>query len=199
MKYKECPAVIVLAGPNGAGKSTTAPKLLKGALAVTEFVNPDTIAQGLSAFAPERIQLAAGRIMLGRLYELAQQRETFSFETTLASRSFAPWLKGLRRRGYRVHLVFLWLASADLAVKRVQDRVRLGGHNVPETDIRRRYVSGLRNFFCLYQPLTTTWRFYDNSDPSGPRLVARGKGARTTAVGDERLWTHITVEGKHAR
>ncbi len=198
MKAKP-PGVIVLAGPNGAGKSTTAQKLLKGALAVAEFVNPDIIAQGLSAFAPERIQLAAGRIMLRRLHELARQRETFSFETTLASRSFAPWLKGLRRKGYRVHLVFLWLASADLAVKRVRDRVRLGGHNVPETDIRRRYVSGLKNFFRLYLPLTNTWRFYDNSDPSGPRLIARGKGLRTTAVIDEHLWAHITREAKHAR
>jgi predicted ABC-type ATPase len=191
--------VIVLAGPNGAGKSTTAPKLLKGALAVTEFVNPDTIAQGLSAFAPERIQLAAGWIMLSRLRELAQRRATFAFETTLASRSFAPWLKHLRAKGYRVHLVFLWLASATLAVKRVQDRVRLGGHNVPEVDIRRRYESGLRNLFRLYLPLTTTWRFYDNSDPSGPRLIARGKDIRTTAIIDERLWAHIAEEAKHAR
>jgi predicted ABC-type ATPase len=191
-------AVIVLAGPNGAGKSTTALELLKGALAVADFVNPDTIAQGLSAFAPERIQFAAGRIMVSRLHELAQRRATFAFETTLASRSFAPWLKILRSKGYRVHLVFLWLASANLAVKRVQDRVRLGGHNVPEVDIRRRYVSGLRNFFHLYLPLTSTWRFYDNSDPSGPRLIARGKGVRTTAVIDERLWAHIAREAKHA-
>lgn len=198
MKAKS-PGVIVLAGPNGAGKSTTAPKLLKGALAVTEFVNPDTIAQGLSAFAPERHRLAAGRVMLNRLHELVQRRATFSFETTLASRSFAPWLKSLRTKGYRVHLVFLWLASADLAVKRVQDRVRLGGHHVAEVDIRRRYVSGLRNCFHLYLPLTNTWRIYNNSDPSGPRLIARGKGLRTTAIIDERLWAHIAGEAKHAR
>ena len=94
--------------------------LLKGTLGVTEFVNPDVIAQGLSAFAPERNAMAAGRIMLGQLRDLVRRRETFAFETTLATRSFAPWLSGLRRKGYRVHLLFLWLASPDLAVRRVR-------------------------------------------------------------------------------
>src|SRR5688500_1480127 len=71
------PHVIVLAGPNGAGKSTAAPHLLRGALGVTEFVNADMIAQGLSAFAPDTVALAAGRIMLARLRELAAKRADF--------------------------------------------------------------------------------------------------------------------------
>lgn len=191
------PAVVVLAGPNGAGKSTTAPKLLKGTLAVMEFVNPDVIAQGLSGFAPERTVLPAGRIMLNRLRDLARQRATFAFETTLASRSFAPWLAALRAKGYRVHIVFLWLASANLAVKRVADRVRFGGHNVPEEDVRRRYEKGMRNFFNLYQPLAATWRIYDNSKPAGPRLVARGRGLEVTKVADHRTFAQINREGKH--
>ncbi len=196
MTSRKRPAVIVLAGPNGAGKSTTAPRLLKGTLAVTEFVNPDVIAQGLSVFAPEQTALAAGRIMLERLQELAQRRATFAFETTLASRSFAPWLAKLRASGYRVHLVFLWLASADLAVERVADRVRLGGHNVPEVHVRRRYVAGLRNFFSLYRSLSTTWRVYDNSTVSPPHLIAKGRGSKATMIADRLKWAHIT-EGKH--
>jgi predicted ABC-type ATPase len=95
------PHVIILAGPNGAGKSTTAPVLLRDTFAVDEFVNADAIAQGLSAFAPESAALEAGKIMLRRLRELAQRRSNFAFETTLASRSFAPWLKKLRDTGYR--------------------------------------------------------------------------------------------------
>jgi predicted ABC-type ATPase len=119
--------VIVLAGPNGAGKSTAAPYLLRGALGVTEFVNADVIAQGLSAFAPEAVAVAAGRIMLARLRELASKRVSFAFETTLASRSFAPWLASVVAGGYSFHLLYLWLPSADLAVSRVADRVRFGG------------------------------------------------------------------------
>jgi predicted ABC-type ATPase len=129
------PDVVVLAGPNGAGKSTSAPSILRDALGVDEFVNADDIARGLSDFEPERAAMAAGRIMLARLRELAQQRRSLAFETTLASRSFAPWLAELVRTGYQFHLVFLWLPSPDMAVARGAARVREGGHDVPEETI----------------------------------------------------------------
>src|SRR5207245_5581410 len=121
------PSIVILAGPNGAGKSTVAPALLRGALAVNEFVNADVIASGLSAFDPDSAAIAAGRVMLARIRELASQRVNFAFETTLASRSFAPWLRQLVTSGYSAHLVFLWLPSADFAVDRVAERVRTGG------------------------------------------------------------------------
>lgn len=143
------PQVVVLAGPNGAGKSTSAPRLLRGALGVEEFVNADVIASGLSGFAPERVAMAAGRVMMQRLRGLAEARTNFAFETTLATRSFAPWLSCLISSGYVLHLVFLWLPSAEIAVARVQERVRRGGHHVPEDVVRRRYRAGLRNFFQL--------------------------------------------------
>ena len=135
------PLVIVVAGANGAGKSTAAPVLLRDTLGVTEFVNADTIAAGLSAFRPESVSIAAGRIMLSRMRRLAAARATFAFETTLGSRSFAPWLAGLQRKGYRVHLLFLWLNSAELAVSRVAERVRLSGHDVPAETVRRRPIA----------------------------------------------------------
>jgi predicted ABC-type ATPase len=113
------PIVVVLGGSNGAGKSTTAARLLRGALSVNEFVNADTIAQGLSAYRPESAAIAAGRVMLARLRYLARIREDFAFETTLAGRGHARWLLSLRAAGYRVHLTFLWLPSPDLAVARV--------------------------------------------------------------------------------
>lgn len=188
------PHVIVLAGPNGAGKSTSAPFLLKQKLALTEFVNADTIAQGLSAFAPESVSIAAGRIMLERLKKLAASNQIFAFETTLASRTFAPWIEGLIDRGYRFDLVFLWLPSPEHAVARVADRVRVGGHHIPEPTVRRRYYSGLKNFFQLYRPLTTSWRIYDNSDIQGLKLIAAGSGIRTTTVFAEELWSKIQLE-----
>ncbi|MGH9613047.1 MAG: hypothetical protein ACRD4P_08220 [Bryobacteraceae bacterium] len=88
------PHLIVLAGPNGAGKTTASKDLLEGALSVHEFVNADRIAQGLSAFGPESVALNADRIMLERLRDLARERMNFAFETTQASRGFAPWIKG---------------------------------------------------------------------------------------------------------
>ena len=190
---------MVLAGPNGAGKSTTAPRLLKGALGVAEFVNADTIAQGLSAFAPEEAALLAGRIMLERAKELAERRVNFAFERTLASRSLVAWIRPLcDEAGYRVHLLFLWLSDAETAVARVRERVRAGGHDVPEETIRRRYDRGLQNLFGLYQLLATTWRLYDNSREVGPRLVASGGRRLQVRVRDASTWARVLEVAEHA-
>lgn len=188
----DSPNIIVIAGANGSGKSTAAPVLLADVLGVSEFVNADVIAQGLSAFNPEGAALAAGRIMLARLKELAAARESFAFETTLASRSFAPWIRSLTGSGYNFHLLFLWLPSAQFAIERVAQRVHTGGHYVPDDVVRRRYSKGLRNFFSLYQPLATTWRVYNNSvDTNGPRLIAAGKFLAEEVVADEAAWRSI--------
>jgi len=68
------PHIIVLAGPNGAGKSTLAPELVRDALGVMDYVNADTIARGLSAYAPETAALEAGRVMLKRLDDLVRRQ-----------------------------------------------------------------------------------------------------------------------------
>ena len=185
------PSVIVLAGPNGAGKSTIAPVLLPRTLGIVDFVNADDIARGLSAYDSDSAAIEASEIMLRRLRTLAEARVNLAFETTLASRSLAPWLKELIAGGYEFHLFFLWLPSADAAVARVAERVRVGGHHVPEETIRRRYDRGLRNFFELYQVLATNWRMDDSSEADGPKLIARGQGPRTTRVLDQVLWKAI--------
>jgi predicted ABC-type ATPase len=166
------PKVVIIAGPNGAGKSTTAPTLLREALAVEEFVNADTIAAGLSAFAPQTVAFSAGRVMLRRVRELATIKSDFAFETTLASRTFAPWLRELQQQGYALHLIYLWLPGADLAVERIAERVRRGGHSVPEADVRRRYINSLSNFFNLYRPIADSWLMLDNSRQSEPQPIA---------------------------
>jgi predicted ABC-type ATPase len=182
------PCVVVLGGPNGAGKSTAAPALLRDALAVTEFVNADTIARGLSAFDPDAAAIAAGRVMLSRLDELERTRSDFAVETTLANRSLATRIERLRAAGYRVHVVFLWLPSAGAAVQRVRRRVRNGGHDVPSATVRRRFGRGLMNFFDLYAPVGDSWRLYDNSAATGPRLIAEATRGAETKVHDEDTW-----------
>jgi len=181
------PSVVILAGPNGAGKSTAAPDLLHGALEVNEFVNADVIDRGLSAFDPDSVAIAAGRVMLARIQELAEQRVNFAFETTLASRSLAPRIRDLLASGYAIHLVFLWLSSADLAVQRVAARVAAGGHNVPEDTVRRRYRGGIRNFFAVYQPIVTSWALFNASGPE-PTLVAERVESQSLRVYDSTIW-----------
>ncbi|HEY9401886.1 MAG TPA: zeta toxin family protein [Pyrinomonadaceae bacterium] len=182
------PQVFIIAGPNGAGKSTLAPYLLRDTFGVGEFVNADTIALGLSAFSPESVTFEAGRIMLARLRDLARARASFAFETTLATRSYAAFVAALRREGYEFQLLYLTLRSPQLAVERVRSRVRLGGHNVPEAVVRRRFRNGARNFFRLYRPLADTWGIYDNSTLDAPRAVAVGRRDEFTKVLQPDLW-----------
>jgi predicted ABC-type ATPase len=185
------PNVIVIAGPNGAGKSTLAPALLRDTLQIFEYVNADTIAEGLSAFAPEDASFDAGRVMLGRLHDLAAEEKDFAFETTLASRFYAGWLKDLREQhGYQVSLVFLWLEKVDIAIQRVAARVAAGGHSIPEETIRRRYDRGLKNLFQLYLPVTNSWRIF-HASPTIPKEIARFEEPAGETVFDEGLWRRI--------
>jgi predicted ABC-type ATPase len=185
------PLAVVLAGPNGAGKSTCAPYLLKCALAVHDFVNADTIAQGLSAYRPETATVTAGRVMLERLRTLAGLRRDFGFETTLSGRLHARWLKQHQSAGYRTHLIFLSLPSADLAIARVTDRVRRGGHQVPDAVVRRRFVAGLRNLFSVYMPAVDAWSVYDNADVVSPRLIASRAFGASAVIADAEAWKSL--------
>jgi predicted ABC-type ATPase len=182
------PLAVVLAGPNGAGKSTIAPYLLKDALAVHEFVNADTIAQGLSAYRPEAAAITAGRVMPDRLRTLSSIRRDFAFETTLAGRSHVRFLRDLRASGYRTHLVFLALPSAELAIASVADHVRRGGHHVPDVIVRRRFTAGLRNLFSVYMDAVDSWTVYDNADVVSPRLVASRAVGGSVIVADADAW-----------
>lgn len=185
------PLVVVVAGPNGAGKSTMAPELLSHALQVQEFVNADAIALGLSGFRPETVAFTAGRVMLSRIKVLANLRADFAFETTLASRTFAPWIDKLRESGYQAHLIFLSLPNVDLALERVAERVRLGGHDVPSIVVRRRFVGGLRNFFSLYRQRVDSWQLIDNADMDAPAVIASRIPGQPAAIEDRAAWTNL--------
>jgi predicted ABC-type ATPase len=136
-----------------------------------EFLNADLIAAGLAPFAPETQNVRAARLLLTRIRELAEAKRDFGFETTLAGRSYIRILSAIKKSGYRVRLFFLWLPSPDLAVDRVAERVRQGGHHVSEPDIRRRFASGILNWFHLYRPMADAWWLYDAS-VLPPRLIA---------------------------
>lgn len=169
------PTVYVIAGPNGAGKTTFATEFLPDFVNCREFLNADLIAAGLAPFAPETQNVRAGRLLLERIQELTEERKDFGFETTLSGRTYARMMKDMRLAGYRIELFFLWLPSADMAVSRVANRVRQGGHHVPDEDIRRRYNSGQRNLFELYRSNTDAWWLYDASCLP-PALIANEDG-----------------------
>lgn len=162
--------LFIISGCNGAGKTTASFNILPDILDCKEYVNADEIARGISPFQPEKVAVEAGRVMLRRMDELLDQRVSFAFETTLATRSFKQFISKAKRNSYRVTLIYFWLDSVELAKLRVQNRVAEGGHNIPEDVIERRYVRGLSNLFYLYADLCDLVLLYDNSK-SEPELI----------------------------
>jgi len=154
--------VIIIAGPNGAGKTTFARAFLPNEAQCPRFINADLIAAGLSPFAPESAAIKAGRLMLEEIAECVRNGESFAFETTLAGLSYLRHIKDWRSQGYHVSLFFLSLPDAETAIARVAERVRQGGHDIPEAVIRRRFAAGLRNLENAYKFAVNTWANYDN-------------------------------------
>lgn len=166
------PNLYIIAGPNGAGKTTFARKFLPEYVKCFEFVNVDLIASGLSPFDPERAALKAGRIMLEQIHSLAKRGVDFGFETTLSGKSYLRLLNELKqRRGYNIHLFFLWINSVKLALERIALRVQQGGHDIPEAVVRRRFSKGISNFFHLYRPVIDRWIVFNNSGDV-PEIIA---------------------------
>lgn len=160
----------IIDGCNGAGKTTASFNLLPDILNCREYVNADEIARGISPFQPEKVAIEAGRIMLNRIDELLDLGEDFAFETTLSTRSFVNTIDRAKSNGYSITLIFFWIESTELAIKRVQTRVKEGGHNIPNDTIVRRYYGGLKNLFSLYQNICDLIMIYDNSK-SNPELI----------------------------
>ena len=167
---EEAPRIIIIAGPNGAGKTTFAREFLPGEAACPVFVNADLIAAGIAPFAPETAALQAGRLMLHELTRHFAARTSFAFETTLSGRGYLRQIGEWQKAGYRVKLIFLQLASAEEAIARVAQRVKQGGHHIPEEVIRRRFVAGKNNFVQRYAPIVDAWALYDNAG-SVPALI----------------------------
>lgn len=184
------PQVYLIGGPNGAGKTTSALELMQNELSGIEFVNADIIAARLSPLAPEMAAFQAGRLMLERLEQLVESGRDFIFESTLATRSFAPFLARCRKANYTVKLLYFWLASPDIAIERVAERIRAGGHAVPPEDIRRRYNRSILNLRELFIPLADDWYIYDNS-PGPSRRVAEGSRNGTVLIHDSQIWQLI--------
>ena len=178
------PNVYVIGGANGSGKTTVARILLPNFLDVFEYVNADEIAAGLSPFKAESVAMQAGRLMLGRLDTLVQERANFAFETTLAARNFARFLR-------KCNLIYFWLQTPELAIERVRRRVESGGHNIPLEVIRRRYERGQRNLNELYLPLCDKWIVYDNSRDN-PQLIAECPLNKPAIIYQPNIWQQIT-------
>jgi predicted ABC-type ATPase len=182
------PRLFIIAGCNGAGKTTASYTMMPEMLEMSELVNADEIAKGLSPFNPDSVAIQAGKIMLMRVRELIQAGSDFAFETTLATKSYYYLIKEAQEKGYFVTLLYLWLPSPEQAIKRVAQRVTEGGHNIPESTIRRRYRAGIKNLFNIYMPVTDYWMIYDSGDINYGKKIAVGTKNETKTIYDALIY-----------
>lgn len=139
------PTCWIIAGPNGAGKTTFALEFLPNVVGCRQFLNADLIAAGLSPLSPQRAQHSASRMLLHALARSVHARENFAFETTLSGRGYLRLVEQLRGAGWQVDMIYLALPSREMSSLRVAERVAHGGHDVPASDIERRFARSLRN------------------------------------------------------
>lgn len=178
--------VYIIAGSNGSGKTTFAKLFLPEYVNCPNFVNADLIAQGLAPFAPRSAAIKAGKLVLRQIHEFAERELDFAFETTLSGTSYVRLLQELKAQGYSIHLFFLWIPSPDLAIQRIKERVREGGHNIPADDVRRRFSRGINNFFKIYEPIVDSWIMLDNSKEK-PIIIAKRKNGFKQVI-DQKLF-----------
>ena len=179
----------IIAGCNGAGKTSASVTILPEILNCKEFVNADEIARGISPFNPESVAVEAGRLMLQRIEFLLNGDNSFAIETTLATRSYSNLVQRAHQCGFFVQLLFFWLPSPEYAIERVAQRVREGGHNIPNDVIVRRYFAGTKNLFNIYMPIVDSWMIIDNS--VNPRVTIAKMNRNKTDVYDENKFNSI--------
>lgn len=150
----------IVAGPNGSGKTSFAQSYFKSRVA---FINADTIATGLAPGQEEVAAFQAGRVVLSAVKEALDKGGNVAFESTLSGKTWVPIIKRARTLHYQVTLYFLYLKEVRLNLERIEQRVRLGGHSVPTSTVRRRYPRSFQNFWDLYRPLCDDWYVLDNS------------------------------------
>lgn len=174
----EKPWLWLLAGPNGAGKSTNAPNLLA---TIGNIIGPDAIAVRLLPIAPEKAALTAGREAIRYIREALKERRSFAIETTLSGRFHLQIVQTASSEDWNIGLVYIGLRSQELAIQRVRQRRRTGGHHVPAADVRRRYERSLRNLPFFFR-LADAVFVLDNSSTKHPiKVVLEARRGKITS------------------
>ena len=155
------PTIYLIAGCNGAGKTTFAKEFLLTELKCLRFLNPDEIARGISPLDPQAGLFAAGRILLEQFRNYVARGESFTFESTLSGRTYVALLKEAKAAGFEIEAHYLVVPNPEFAIRRVKARVAMGGHDVAEADVRRRFFRSRENFVRWYLPLAERWVVWD--------------------------------------
>jgi predicted ABC-type ATPase len=171
--------LLVVGGPNGAGKSTFVASFL--AEQSWPYLSADLIATELGHLDNLSRQVEAGREFVRRGDAQLDRGEDFIIESTLSGRTLKSYLARARSTGFMITIVFVYLDSAETCLARVRERVRRGGHNVAEEDIRRRFLRSCRNFWHIYREIADYWYVIYNSSGDFKR-IASGEANATSIL-----------------
>ncbi len=163
----------IIAGPNGSGKSTFAEEFIREKNLV--FVNADIIAAELQPGNLDRsVMFRAGKVFFQKVNQLVKENASFVIETTLSGKYTTKIIEKLKKEGYKIKMIYVFVETPLLSVERIKIRVQNGGHHVPDDDVIRRFSRSKINFWNMYRSLVDSWEVYDNS---GKRFlpVAIGK------------------------
>ena len=161
--------IFILAGANGSGKSTISRELLPTEGVV--YINPDDIAREFNPVAIESVKISAGKETLIRITRLLDERKSFAVESTLSGNVYVGIIGKAKSLGYKINIIYTYVDSPEVCIARIAGRVQKGGHNIPDADVRRRYMRSLNNFSATYAPLVDYWLLVYNGD-RGARFVA---------------------------
>ena len=180
----DSPQAIIVAGPNGCGKTTFVGEFLKSY--TYPYISADLIAERLPGDTIEDVRLEAGRAFFAEIRERMASRESFVAESTLSGLTFQKLIGELRVAGYEISIVFIFLGSANACVDRIEERIRRGGHPVPEADVRRRFSRSTKNFWDTYRALADRWHLFYNGGVQFHEVALGERGS--LEVRDETLF-----------
>lgn len=158
------PEIIIVAGPNGAGKTTFANAYLPLERERFVYVNADEIARELydPSLPTSLLDIQAAREMLDRIEASVSLEFDLMFETTLATRTYLRKIPLWKQSGYRVKLFYLELAEVEQSIMRVKRRVALGGHDIPDPVIRRRFTKSKKYLQDHYKSAVDEWYIWES-------------------------------------
>ncbi|MDR0308003.1 MAG: zeta toxin family protein [Chitinispirillales bacterium] len=168
----------LIAGANGSGKTTLAHELLLEEKDLV-FLNADEV----SAKIGDSIGISSGKIVLAEISRMLDSHKSFVLESTISGSHHLRVLKAAKERGYEVNLIYVFLDAPGLNIARVKYRVQIGGHNVPQADIIRRFHKSIKNFWITAE-LADVWKLYYNGGDDYEEIAA-ARGNNTTIFNND--------------